>query len=712
MSPYGNVAQGLPGHCVGASKGGDMKTRTIVYLSLAVVTLALGLIITLSQDIYNGSYVLFTLLFLLLAVMDYFKVSGRNQAYTFLGVLLVLIIFAFLSIVPPAAESNTSNVVTINPFQALIIGLLYYLSQGPWLANLGFTALYRPLVGGFLVGLVLGDPGKGTAIGATINLVYLGFISAGGTLPADPGLAGILGTALAMASGLPTDKAALAGLAIAVPLGLLGTAVFAIRMSVDSVFAHWADHYADRGNLRMVGLMNWVPGQILLFLISFPFVFFGALSGPAAVNGVINFFTGAKVFSSTSPLGGFPWNFLFDSSVTAQGVPWGPIGIGLLGVLFTLGGVLAAVGIAMNLKFLFKGSYIPYYFLGFVLAYFTLPLPVTGATAAQQGGSVTATTPINIVVIAVVGAALAFLHVTLSRRRSEPLPPIAGAETDVEVQSVTKTRLLERSDVFRAWLTWLFFSHANYNYERLQATGFAHSMLPIIRKLYHNPEDVKAALQRHLVFFNTQPDFGGVIHGMVIAMEEERAAGVPVTDEAITGVKTGLMGPMAGIGDTLQQGAIIPIFLAIGISLGKTGNLLGPLLYLIIIAATIWGIGWFVWLQGYLRGREALTNFFQSGVLQEVITGASILGLVVMGALTVQFVSLSTPLVLLIGGTSLAIQSQVLNQFMPLLLPMGVTLLFWYLLQKKHVHPLWLIGGTILIIFFGSLPFFGTFGFF
>jgi PTS system mannose-specific IID component len=690
-----------------------MKTRTIVYLSLAALTLVLGLIITLSQNIYNGTYVLFTVLFLLLAVMDYLKVSGRTQAYTFLGALLLLIIFAFFSIVPPAAQSTASNTITINAFQALIIGLLYYLSQGPWLANLGFTALYRPLVGGFLVGLVLGDPGKGTAIGATINLVYLGFISAGGTLPADPALAGILGTALAMASGLPTDKAALAGLAIAVPLGLLGTAVFALRMTVDSVFAHWADYYADRGNLRMVGMMNWVPGQILLFLISFPLVFLGALNGPAAVTGVINFFTGAKVFSSSSPLGGFPWNFMFDSSVTAQGVSWGPVGFGLLSVLFTLGGVLAAVGIAMNLKFLFKGSYIPYYFLGFVLALLTLPLPVTGATAAQQGGSVTATTPINIVVIAVVGTALAFLHVTLSsRRQAEAFPPIAGAETDVAVETERKTKLLERNDVFRAWLTWLFFSHANYNFERLQATGFAHSMTPIIRKLYQDPEDVKAALQRHLVFFNTQPDFGGVIHGMVIAMEEERASGVEVSDEAINGVKTGLMGPMAGIGDTLQQGTIIPIFLAIGISLGKTGNLLGPLLYLIIIAATIWGLGWFVWLQGYLRGREALTNFFQSGVLQQVVTGASILGLVVMGALTVQFVTLSTPLVLMIGGTSLGIQSQVLNQFMPLLLPLGVTLLFWYLLQKKHVHPLWLIGGTILVIFFGSLPLFGTFGFF
>ncbi len=698
-----------------------MRTRTIVYLSLAVLTFVLGLIITTTQNVYNGSYVLFALLFLLLAVMDYLKVSGRNQAYIMMGVGLLLLLLALLSVVPPASAGPEQNKVTVSGFQAFLIGLLYYLSQSPWLANLAFTGLYRPLVGGFLVGLILGDPVGGTAVGATINLVYLGFISAGGTLPADPALAGILGTALALASGQPTAQAALLGLAIAVPLGLLGTAIFALRMTVDSVFVHWADRYAERGDVRMVGLMNVVPPQIFLFLISFPFVFLGALNGPSAVTSVINFFTGSKVFSSEGLLGGFPWNLMFDSSVTAHGVSWGPVGFGLLQVLFTLGGVLAAIGIAINLKFLFKGSLIPYYFLGFVLALFALPFAVSGTATAKDGSTLnvtgTAATPLNIVLIAVVGVALAFLHITLSRRNAETLPPIAGAETDVATETEKRTKLLERSDVFRAWITWLFFSHSNYNFERLQASGFVHSMTPIIRKLYKDPEDIKAALQRHLAFFNTQPDFGGVIHGMVIAMEEERAAGAEVSDEAINGVKTGLMGPLAGIGDTLQQGTIIPIFLAIGISLGKDGNVLGPLLYLVAIAGVSWGLGWYVWLQGYLQGRTALANFLQSGILQEFITGASILGLVVMGALTVQFVSLSTPLVLHLGGSSLAIQGQVLDQFMPHLLPLGVTLLFWYLLQKKHVSPLWLIGGTILVILLGSLPFFGDpvggfFGFF
>ena len=98
-------------------------------------------------------------------------------------------------------------------------------------------------------------------------------------------------------------------------------------------------------------------------------------------------------------------------------------------------------------------------------------------------------------------------------------------------QSVPEKGPITRNDVFQSFLRWLFFSHANYNWERYQGTGFAHAMAPIIKKLYKDPEDIKAALKRHLVFFNTEPDTGGVIHGMVIAMEEKRAMGVADIDD-------------------------------------------------------------------------------------------------------------------------------------------------------------------------------------
>ena len=113
-----------------------------------------------------------------------------------------------------------------------------------------------------------------------------------------------------------------------------------------------------------------------------------------------------------------------------------------------------------------------------------------------------------------------------------------------------------RRDVLWSWILWTFFSHANYNYERLQGTAFAHAMTPIIRRLYTSPDEIRDALKRHLVFFNTEPNVGGVIHGSVIALEEQRANGAEIDDEAINSVKSGLMGPLAGIGDTISQGTI------------------------------------------------------------------------------------------------------------------------------------------------------------
>ncbi len=133
---------------------------------------------------------------------------------------------------------------------------------------------------------------------------------------------------------------------------------------------------------------------------------------------------------------------------------------------------------------------------------------------------------------------------------------------------------------------------------------------PIVEKLYKKQEDIRAALKRHLVFFNTQPGVGGVIHGIVIAMEEERAAGLDISGDAINGIKTGLMGPMAGIGDTLQRGIVIPIALRAGhrhrhrrrCRDGGAGEHPGPALLRGRVAAFIWGVGWWVWWQGYVRG--------------------------------------------------------------------------------------------------------------
>ena len=182
-----------------------------------------------------------------------------------LAALVTTLLFGALLFAGPtfAAEGDEP---TADPFRAALVGIGYYLSNSPWLLGIGgFFGLYRPLVAGLIVGIIFGDPVKGAEIGAAINLLYIGFISAGGSIPADPSVAGWVGTALAMASDLSPETAISLGVAI----GLLGTIIFFTRMSVDAVFAHWADARAEAGDIGGVAMMNVVPPQIFLFIISF-----------------------------------------------------------------------------------------------------------------------------------------------------------------------------------------------------------------------------------------------------------------------------------------------------------------------------------------------------------------------------------------------------------------------------------------------------------
>ena len=276
---------------------------------------------------------------------------------------------------------------------------------------------------------------------------------------------------------------------------------------------------------------------------------------------------------------------------------------------------------------------------------------------------------------------------------------------------------ITRGDLIKSWLLWLFFIQSGYNYERLQATGFAQTMTPVIRRLYHTPEDIKAALKRHLVFFNTEPQWGAVIPGVVIAMEEERANGADIDDDAINSVKTGLMGPLAGIGDTLDQGTITPILLALGIGIagvsvigGKvstaTGNPLGAILYVLLESVIIIGVSYFLFTQGYYRGRTFVTDILRTGLMDKIVTGATVLGNLVLGALAAQFVTLFLAPTLNVNGTTINLQTGILDKIMPGLLPLAVVLITWYLLRRR-ISPILILVVFLVISLVGSYPFFG-----
>ena len=135
-------------------------------------------------------------------------------------------------------------------WQAIICGIFYYLNAGPWVCGIGFYTFGRPMVLGFFVGLILGDPITGTIVGATIQMIYLGLMSTGGSYPADSSLAGIIGTAAAVTTGLSAQEA----IAIAVPIGLIGTIFYQLRMVSAVPCTHLADKYAEGGYLTL-----WIP---------------------------------------------------------------------------------------------------------------------------------------------------------------------------------------------------------------------------------------------------------------------------------------------------------------------------------------------------------------------------------------------------------------------------------------------------------------------
>ena len=140
-----------------------------------------------------------------------------------------------------------------------------------------------------------------------------------------------------------------------------------------------------------------------------------------------------------------------------------------------------------------------------------------------------------------------------------------------------KIQLSKKDRLAVAWRS--TFIQGSWNYERMQNGGWAFSMIPAIKKLYKTKEDRAAALKRHLEFFNTHPYVASPIIGVTLALEEERANGAPIDDITIQGVKVGMMGPLAGIGDPVFWFTVKPILGALAASLAMSGNILGPFIY-------------------------------------------------------------------------------------------------------------------------------------
>lgn len=188
---------------------------------------------------------------------------------------------------------------------------------------------------------------------------------------------------------------------------------------------------------------------------------------------------------------------------------------------------------------------------------------------------------------------------------------------------------------------------------------------------------------------------GPIINGIACSMEEARANGENVSAEDINAVRTGLMGPVAGIGDTIMQGILFPILFGIGCSMALDKSFLGPILSFVVFEALIFGCGYFMFMTGYKQGKSSLLKILKNGTIDRIINSFSIVGLMVVGSMAATRVTINTPLAFSIGEGSTAIQS-VLDSLAPGLIPLGITLLVWWMLRKK-VNTVWIIVAIFLV---------------
>lgn len=240
------------------------------------------------------------------------------------------------------------------------------------------------------------------------------------------------------------------------------------------------------------------------------------------------------------------------------------------------------------------------------------------------------------------------------------------------------------------------FEQAAWNYPRLQNMGFCYLMIPAIRRLYPNKADQAAAAQRHLELFNTMPYMQSLITGVTLAMEEDHANGKPVTETEIKSVKVAMMGSLAGVADPVWWGIWRPLLSAFAATLVFSGfGIVGPLTFFIGWNVVRLGFRWLTQRWGYRRGISAVTGL-QSETLRRLTEGASIVGLFVMGAIVPRWTQLQlAPSFHLPGGATKSLQAM-LDQLLPGVLPLCLTLLAVWLLRHR-VRPLWLFVGVFVI---------------
>lgn len=262
----------------------------------------------------------------------------------------------------------------------------------------------------------------------------------------------------------------------------------------------------------------------------------------------------------------------------------------------------------------------------------------------------------------------------------------------------------------KSFLNWFFWNGCSQQAESMLGMAFGQSMAPVIEELYDTKEERSEALKRHITLYNSESQVGSIVNGIVCGLEEANA-NKACTPELISSVKVALIGPTSAIGDSLWVATIIPILLTISLSISQASTnipWIGSLLYMIVYPLGTFFLSWYLFKFGYKSGLEGMQTFMADGTLDKLTNAMTVLGLIVVGALTASFVNMPLPIQIVRdiydATTNTVIPDQVIfnadnivNSIFPKLLPLSLTLAVYYLYSKKKWSPLKLMG-LILVL--------------
>ncbi|MBM6930063.1 PTS system mannose/fructose/sorbose family transporter subunit IID [[Clostridium] spiroforme] len=264
---------------------------------------------------------------------------------------------------------------------------------------------------------------------------------------------------------------------------------------------------------------------------------------------------------------------------------------------------------------------------------------------------------------------------------------------------------ISKKALTKSFHNWYYGNLTCFSQEHMQTFGYLCSMLPIVEDLYKDKEDQANSMKTYTAFFNTEPQLGTVIVGMTAGLEEARANGADdVDDETINGLRAGLMGPIAGIGDSLVVGTVIPILLGIAMGMSSGGSPLGAIFYIIVWNLFAYFGMKFLYFKGYELGGKAVDFLVgpQGEALRESIT---MIGGIVIGAVAATWVSVQTSFTMTAEGAKepfLELQ-ETLDGVYPGFLTALFVLLCWFLLAKKKMSPIKVMLILVVIAFVGAL---------